>query len=224
MAERARSSRSPASPAPTPASTGRREDVLRVLRLAPGPQSIASLAADLQLHPNTVRFHLDSLIAAGRVRQADGGARRPGRPALLFEAVRGMDPGGRRGYRTLAEILTVGVAALPDTEPLAIDAGRQWGRRRAATHTSGPVVDRLVSLMDELGFAPERQDCDGSRRIGLRHCPFLELAESHAQVICALHLGLMQGALDEWNADCTISRLEPFVEPDLCVAHLSAVD
>src|SRR4051812_25552187 len=180
MAERVPALGLPAAPAAANSSAGRREDVLRALRSASGPQSIASLAADLRLHPNTVRFHLDSLIAAGRVRQADRGPRRPGRPALLYEAVRGMDPGGPRGYRTLAEILTGGVAAVSDAEPLATDAGRQWGRHRAAGRSSGPVVDRLIALLGELGFAPERQGCDGER-IALRHCPFLEVAESHPQ-------------------------------------------
>jgi predicted ArsR family transcriptional regulator len=198
--------------------------VLRALRAAPGPQSIATLAAGLRLHPNTVRFHLDSLIAAGRVRHADGGPRRPGRPALLYEAVRGMDPGGPRRYQTLAEILVMGIAALPDAESLAAAAGRQWGQRQAGNSTDGPVLDRLVAMLADLGFAPERQECDGDRRIGLRHCPFLELAESHAEIVCPIHLGLMQGAMEAWGANRSINQLDQFVEPDLCVAHLSPSD
>jgi predicted ArsR family transcriptional regulator len=198
--------------------------VLRALRSAPEPQTIAALAAELRLHPNTVRFHLDSLVAAGRVRQADHGPRRRGRPALLYEAVRGMDPGGPRGYRTLAEILTVGIAALPEASALAQEAGRCWGRQRANGMTPGPLLQRLIGLLDELGFAPERQDGDGSIEIGLRHCPFLELAESHSQVVCSVHLGLMQGAIEAWDGDRTVTRLQPFVEPDLCLAQLSATD
>src|SRR6478752_5600039 len=150
MAERAGSTVLPPSslqslaPGPTPArpsastpSNGRREDVLRTLRTAAEPQTIASLAAELQLHPNTVRFHLDSLIAAGRVRLAEHGPRRRGRPALLYEAIKGMDPGGPRDYRMLAEILVDGVADLPSAlgpsaQGLAVEAGRRWGRQRAS--------------------------------------------------------------------------------------------
>ena len=29
----------------------------------------------------------------------------------------------------------------------------------------------------------------------------------------------MQGALDALGAEITVTRLEPFVEPDLCLAH-----
>jgi predicted ArsR family transcriptional regulator len=42
----------------------------------------------------------------------------------------------------------------------------------------------------------------------------------HESVICPLHLGLMQGALTAMGAGITITRLEPFVEPALCLAHV----
>jgi predicted ArsR family transcriptional regulator len=37
-----------------------------------------------------------------------------------------------------------------------------------------------------------------------------------------VHLGLMQGALTAMRAPVTVDRLDPFVEPDLCVAHLAS--
>jgi predicted ArsR family transcriptional regulator len=58
--------------------------------------------------------------------------------------------------------------------------------------------------------------------VGLRRCPFLELAEARAQVVGPVHLGLMPGAMDAWGTSLTVHRLDPFAEPDLCVAHLSA--
>ena len=83
------------------------------------------------------------------------------------------------------------------------------------------AVDRLVEMLDELGFAPERRATNGKQQIGLRHCPFLELAESQAAVVCPIHLGLMQGAMETWGAPVTVGRLEAFVEPDLCLAHIA---
>jgi len=56
----------------------------------------------------------------------------------------------------------------------------------------------------------------------LRHCPFLELVESGAGIVCSLHLGLMQGAMAALCTPVTVERLDPFVEPDLCLAHLDA--
>lgn len=79
-------------------------------------------------------------------------------------------------------------------------------------------IEHLVDLLDELGFAPARR---GDEQVGLRHCPFLELVESQKAVICPIHLGVMQGALESWEAPVTVDRLEAFVEPDLCLAQLS---
>jgi len=79
----------------------------------------------------------------------------------------------------------------------------------------------LVELLAELGFEPEPPDGPRTREIRLRHCPFQNLAEQHGDVICSVHLGLMQGALTAMRAPVAVDRLDPFVEPDLCVAHLA---
>ncbi len=42
------------------------------------------------------------------------------------------------------------------------------------------------------------------------------------QVICPDHLGLMQGLAEGWRAPFTVDRLEPFVEPDLCLVRLGS--
>ena len=82
-------------------------------------------------------------------------------------------------------------------------------------------IDHLVGVLDELGFAPERRESGGEQQIGLRHCPFLELAEARAGVVCPIHLGLMQGALESWESPVAVDGLDAFVEPDLCLAHLT---
>jgi predicted ArsR family transcriptional regulator len=79
--------------------------------------------------------------------------------------------------------------------------------------------------LEELGFAPQAEaGDDGQPHLCLRHCPFREVAQHHRDVICSLHLGLMRGALDRMRAPVTAERLEPFVEPSLCVARLTARD
>jgi predicted ArsR family transcriptional regulator len=203
---------------------GRRRDVLRVLRAAHSAMSIAAIADTLDVHPNTVRFHLDTLVSTGRVEQVAPDRKGPGRPALMFQATRRMDPGGPRRYRMLAEILAIGLAGDRDADARALEAGRAWGRqlKPPARTTAGKMdteesIEHLVGLLDELGFAPERR---GDEQVGLRHCPFLELAESRKAVICPIHLGVMQGALETWEAPVTVDRLDAFVEPDLCLAHL----
>lgn len=207
--------------------TGRRLDVWRTLKLANGPLSIAAIAEQLRVHPNTVRFHLATLISDGRVERVKSEHHGPGRPPVMVQAVRQMDRGGPRRYRLLAEILTIGFAADANPGAKALAAGREWGRRLRPP-TSGATapgaeesIERLVEMLDELGFAPERRETAGQKQVGLRHCPFLELAEADPEVVCPIHLGLMEGALETWDAPVGIDRLEAFVEPDMCLAHLS---
>jgi predicted ArsR family transcriptional regulator len=95
----------------------------------------------------------------------------------------------------------------------------QSTRRGAATRTE--ALTRVIGALTELGFEPEPPGGGRTREIRLRHCPFLDLVDEHADVICSLHLGLMQGALAALNGPVAVDRLDPFVEPDLCVAHLA---
>jgi predicted ArsR family transcriptional regulator len=198
-----------------------------MLRESTSPLRIAQIAERLDVHPNTVRFHLDAMTATGQVERVHASPAGPGRPALVFRARRGMDPAGPRSYALLAEMLASSLASGPDPVTRATDAGRAWGTRLVGRRAPSRgrnwehAVSRLVALLDDLGFAPERRSAGGRRQIGLRHCPFLELAETQARIVCPLHLGLMQGAMAALGTSGTVERLEPFAEPDLCLAHLS---
>jgi predicted ArsR family transcriptional regulator len=209
-------------------NTGRRRrEVLRLLRSSPVPLSIAAIAEQLGVHPNTVRFHLDGLLASRQVEQVEPDRKGPGRPPLMFQAVRQMDRGGTRHYRMLAEVLTEALAADRNPRAKAVAAGKAWGRslesraKAPKARNAEEAVDRLVGVLDDIGFAPERRTSGGQQVVGLRHCPFLELAETRGAVVCPIHLGLMQGALETWGAPVTVDRLDAFVEPDLCLAHIS---
>lgn len=204
----------------------RRAQVLATLRGAPGPLSINALAERLGVHANTVRFHLDGLVADGRVEQLPGDIGGPGRPANLFRARREMDRNGPSNYRLLARMMTSRLAAT-ERRPTAAaaDLGRTWGPSLigddspAATRTV--ALTRLTNMLDDLGFMPEQSNPSLTKQIRLRHCPFLELVDEHADIVCALHLGLMQGALSGINAPVTVDHLDRFVEPDLCIAHVA---
>jgi predicted ArsR family transcriptional regulator len=198
--------------------------ILQTLRQTPEGRGVQELAEQLGLHVNTVRFHLDRLVAEGVVARQVEERSEPGRPRLAFSAV---SRSGKRSYRLLAQILASFVSgAMPDAVTAATGAGRAWGHylterpppyRRTDDEES---VSELLRILGDIGFVPELVQSGERREIWLRHCPFREVAEAHLDVVCAVHLGLMQGALAEMRAPLTAERLEPFVEPSLCVARL----
>ncbi len=196
--------------------TGRRADVLEVLRGAGEAMSITAVAQRLKIHPNTVRFHLDSLVEAGRVEQVHTAPSRPGRPPQMFQARPGMDPAGPRNYPVLAEMLLDGLADTGDPAAAAQRVGHRWGLRSGllpAGTAPAEATTRLAGALDEIGFAPA---VDGPGTISIRNCPFLELVETHGRSICALHLGFMRGLMEGAGKPVGVRELIPFETPDRC--------
>jgi predicted ArsR family transcriptional regulator len=204
-----------------------RAGVLDLLRAARTPVSVREIADRTGLHPNTARFHLDALVDAGLATRATQARAAPGRPSMAYQAVEGGVP-GRREYRLLAEMLASLIAVgLAEPGEAAAEAGREWGRyitERPApfqrTDACG-AVEGLATTLRELGFAPEAVTDEAGYQLRLRQCPFREIAEVHPEIVCQLHLGLMQGALDQMRAPVTVAGLQPFAEASLCVAHLA---
>ena len=205
-----------------------RAHVLDLLRAAGSPVGVRDIAGQAGLHPNTARFHLDALVDAGLAVRAPKERTTPGRPSVAYRAVAGGEPMGRRRYRLLAEMLTSLIAGmLPKPGEAAEEAGREWGRYLTEPPPpyqrldAGKAVGRLTATMAEIGFAPEAVTDGTQYQLRLRQCPFREVAENHQDVVCRLHLGLMQGALAQMRAPVTADRLQPFAEPSLCIAYLA---
>jgi predicted ArsR family transcriptional regulator len=81
---------------------------------------------------------------------------------------------------------------------------------------------RLLALFEEAGFAPEAPTRPGGP-IGLRACPFGLLPRDGSRAVCRVHRGLIEGVLDGLGAPADGVVLEPFVRPDLCLAHVGAL-
>jgi predicted ArsR family transcriptional regulator len=223
----------------TAASTGRRlarhralSDISRVgildeLRRAETPLDALQLAERVGLHHNTVRSHLEILLKAGLVTGETEKRDAPGRPRVVYRPTPGSsaldEPGG---FRLLAHILASYLAAsAPDPAASATEAGQAWGRylveRPApfAKVSSEAALQRIVQLFDELGFDPELAREQPQRHIHLHRCPFEDLATTHPEVTCSVHLGLIRGALSEMGAPVEGTHLDRFVTPSLCIAH-----
>lgn len=198
----------------------RRARLVEELQASPNGLDAPELARRLGLHPNTIRWHLAVLAEAGLVDSRPGERTTPGRPRIVFTATR--DAGERESYRLLAAILTGGLAHLPDAGSRAEEAGRIWGGYlvdRPPPHVDTAdeaALQQVVALLDEHGFRPVPEGDE----IHMRRCPFREIAETAPGVVCAVHRGLISGALTELRSSLEVERLDSFVRPDLCIARL----
>lgn len=218
-----------ADPPKVPGLGDSRARVLGVLQASGSPLGVAEVAKKVRLHPNTARFHLDGLVEIGLAERAIEERDQPGRPRALYTASPDSSGAGRRSYRLLAEILTSYLASQTKAPAqAATKAGEAWGRFLTERPAPFQQVDaaaatkQLVKTLDDIGFEPEAVTRGRKRQILLHHCPFRETAEEHRDVVCSVHLGLMRGLLSELAAPLDAERLDPFVEPSLCVTHLSA--
>ncbi|HEX6968946.1 MAG TPA: helix-turn-helix domain-containing protein [Micromonosporaceae bacterium] len=206
--------------------------VLEALRAGPGADSVQDLADRLRLHPNTVRFHLMKLVQAGLAVEEPGESTGPGRPRLRYRATRPADretsspaSGSAGQYQLLSQILAGYLAThSPNPADAARAAGRQWGRHLIdrpppdESPDADEVLRRVTGMLDTLGFQPVSRD---NGEIELRRCPFAAVAQRQPGVVCAVHHGLIEGAVAELDADAGESTLDAWVTPSTCLARLS---
>ena len=222
---------------PRPAATTRggpplspaRAFVLDALRQAGRPVTLADLSAATGLHANTLREHLERLVARGPARRERATPSGRGRPAWLYSAVEPgvADPASTTEYAGLAAALAAHIhQSSPDPQSDAVAAGRAWGRDLA--RKAGPPASRghaaarrqVARLLDEVGFCPETDD--RATDVLLTRCPLLEAAKEYPEVVCGVHLGIVRGALEEYGADSSRTDLHPFSDPGGCRLHLLA--
>lgn len=221
-----------ADPFAAQASPSRRR-LLHLLRESGVAQDAHHLAAKTGLHVTTVRFHLQILERAGLIRSRPRPRGGSGRPRTVYTPVRGTGAEDRSSsYEQMAGLLA---AHLDDSvagrTARAEQAGRAWAAQLppaaksadADTATSiGTTARHVTDVFAALGFDPELTTSEDRGRIALHACPFRAVAREHPEVVCAMHLGLLRGVVARLDAPPAESELVPFVEPELCVAHLAA--
>ncbi len=209
-----------------------RRRVLELLRASDVPLDAAAVAAGIQLHVTTARFHLEQLEQAGLVRRLTERAGLRGRPRILFVASPVTSEGDAQ--RELNQMLAAALTEDADGgRGRAVRAGVRWSADYAGVldPASPGAVAPVMRILDRLGFDPEQVDPDraaagspgteaGTRTIELKACPFRAEARQNPDVVCSVHLGLLRGAARALGHDENDVELHPFVEPDLCVVKL----
>jgi predicted ArsR family transcriptional regulator len=189
-----------------------RRAVAEALGSAAGGLTVAGLAERVGLHPNAVRQHLEVLQRAGVVVAAPSPPTgRRGRPSARY-ALAAPQAVAAVGHRELVRLLLELVRRAGTDEDQVEAFG--WEQGRGLVARDDPV-EALPAAFAGLGFAPEEVTPERARRAGemdlrLRACPFKEavLAEG-GHLICALHRGLVRGALERVDEDAELAVFEP---------------
>ena len=195
-----------------------RRSVLEFLVESGEPLDAPAVAAQMNLHVTTARFHLEQLLRAKLIQREPDRSGQRGRPRICFTAVQAARGDARD---QLGDALASVLAEDDDGgRARAIRAGEKWSEAFAGglTASSGAGAAPLVELLDQLEFAPELDE--SGRSISLSACPFREAARANPGVVCNVHLGLIQRVTSTLGHDDSAVELRPFVGPHLCVVDL----
>lgn len=207
--------------------------ILAAVRAASEPVDVTAIAAAAGRHVNTVRFHLDRLVEAGLVDRTPEPATRPGRPRYRYFPRTGIPPAvDPLRYRALAEVLSgLLVSEVPRPAEAAVRAGRALGRQLVSgTAPTGQPSDteaagRLVRALEDVGFAGHLAPDDTSgHELVITHCPYRDMALTHGDIVCSIHLGMLEGSLAALRAPLAVDDFRPFATPERCIARLRRVE
>jgi predicted ArsR family transcriptional regulator len=219
------------------------------LARSPRPLATAEIAETLDLHPNTVRPHLERMRDVGLLTietEARGTVGRPQhRYALAPNAPSlGLEPAT---FPVLARMLLRVAAAGGLGRDEVVDAAREQGEADAiaavtsAAEASGPAgegagaagtseapepsdaqicLDLLVARLDALGFDPAVALDDSVATVAFAHCPFRELAEANPEIVCSLHQGLVEGFVDTLGG-AGVDTFRPLTDRAPCQVDLA---
>jgi predicted ArsR family transcriptional regulator len=184
------------------------------------PLATADISDTLDLHPNTVRPHLERMREAGLLDVEVGGRGDVGRPQHRYSIAAnapslGFEP---PTMPVLARMVLSMAARLQASADDAEAVGRTEGATRARPYARAPsTLEALVSDLDRLGFDPIVTEAAGdpdAAVVAFGHCPFADLAETHPELVCGLHRGLVAGFVAEMgDAEveefCTLTNRTP---------------
>ena len=168
------------------------------LARSPVPLATADIAETLELHPNTVRPHLERMREVGLLDVESDARGGPGRPQHRYSLATdspslGLEP---PSFPMLAQMLLRLAEATGAGSEEAATAGREQGRADAAPLAGRPCLPAVTGRMTELGFDPAVVAEADTATMVFAHCPFRELAEVRPDLVCHLHRGLVEGLVD----------------------------
>jgi len=188
-----------------------RNRIFRYIDDAKRPVYVDELTDLLHVNHNAVRQHLAVLKDAQLVIERLENRSKPGRPRLQYTLnPQVLGTWGTEGpYQTVAVLM----AEVTKSNRSAKDIGRDAGKRRVQ-RANGPKQNIIGILNDSLlidGFKPRTTQSDNGWDFVLENCPYVEVALVDPDTVCQIHLGLLEGLIEELdpNVDLSLTARDP---------------
>ena len=189
-------------------------------------RSTAEVAEALDLHPNTVRPHLERMRDVGLLEVEVEGRGAVGRPQHRYSLAAdapslGLEPAA---FPLLARLLAGVAAAVGASPDDAAETGRVRGRAAGEARADAPsCVSALVDELAELGFDPALAAEGDAVEVAFTHCPYRELAEAFPDLVCHLHRGIVEGVVEGYGeaAEVEVTRFSTLVDRRPCRVELA---
>lgn len=181
--------------------------------------SVEQIAERTGLHANTVRGHLDVLLAGGAITRTAADAQGRGRPRWLYASA--TPPASP--FQFLAEALSAQLARTEDPS-IAQGAAELWAHALPTlpvADTPDEAVDEATDALNRLGFQAVASPLRDS--IAVTGCPYADLVDDNP-VICDIHTALVVRLLDQTGQPVTVEAMDVWARRGMCVARLGRPD
>ncbi len=194
-----------------------RSAILAFIEAAGGVVRVEEISEGVGLHVNTVRGHLDALLASGRITRIPDQRSSRGRPHWLYSAT------SAASIRELGRALEVELDSSTAPE-VARRAAAGWAKAFPVPEPAASIdeaVEQATTALSAFGFDAVRNPVGDE--VTLRACPYASMVEEQP-VICDIHAALLTEVLARTEQPVTLDRLDVWPRPGLCVAHLTRPD
>ncbi len=182
-----------------------RYQIFRFINDAHRPVYINELTDLLQVNHNAVRQHLAVLKDAQLVTDQLENRSKPGRPRLQYTL--NSQVLGTRGTEGPYQTVAVLLAEVIKSNRSPREIGRDAGKRRIQ-RVKGPKQNIIGILNDSLltdGFKPRTTQSDNGWDFVLENCPYVEVALVDPDTVCQIHLGFLEGLMEELDRKVDLS-------------------
>jgi predicted ArsR family transcriptional regulator len=196
-----------------------RARIQQVIETAVEPMTVEMIVEATGLHANTVRGHLDVLLAGNVITREAAESPGRGRPRWLYRAASPKTS----PFQFLAQALTVQLARADSVE-FAEGAAERWAQALPdlpVAFSPDEAVAETTDALNRLGFNAIASPVGDA--ISVTGCPYADLVDDNP-VICDIHTALVVRLLDQTEQPVTLESMDIWARRGMCVARLNRPD